>query len=53
MFMVDRVRRRQPENEILLVGDDGYAAVALVQRCQRLKKNGLLHFSPAFGCNVA
>ena len=38
MFMIDRVRRWQPENEIILVGDGGYAAVVLVQRCQRLKK---------------
>ena len=38
MFMIDRVRRWQPANEIILVGDGGYAAGFLVQRCQRLKK---------------
>lgn len=37
-FMIDKVRRWQPEREITLVGDGGYAAIALVQRCQRLKK---------------
>lgn len=37
-FMIDKVRRWQPEREIILVGDGSYAAVALVQRCQRLKK---------------
>ncbi|HSG43222.1 MAG TPA: transposase [Anaerolineales bacterium] len=37
-FMIDKVRRWQPEQEIILVGDGSYAAVALVQRCQRLKK---------------
>lgn len=38
VFMIERVRRWQPENEITLVGDGGYAAVVLIQRCQRLKK---------------
>ena len=57
MFMIDRVRRWQPENEIILVGDGGYAAVVLVQRCQRLKKpvcyisrlrlDAVLHDSPS------
>ncbi len=37
-FMIDKVRRWQPQREITLVGDGSYAAVALVQRCQRLKK---------------
>jgi hypothetical protein len=37
-FMIDKVRRWQPEREITLVGDGGYAAIALAQRCQRLKK---------------
>jgi hypothetical protein len=36
--MIDKVRRWQPQREISLVGDGSYAAVALVQRCQRLKK---------------
>ena len=38
-FMIDKVRRWQPEREITLVGDGSYAAIALVQRCQRLKKS--------------
>ena len=37
-FMIERIRRWQPENQIILTGDGGYAAVVLVQRCQRLKK---------------
>lgn len=37
-FMIQRVRRWQPEREIVLVGDGSYAAVILVQRCQRLKR---------------
>jgi hypothetical protein len=37
-FMIDKVRRWQPEREITLVGDGSYAAIVLVQRCQRLKK---------------
>jgi hypothetical protein len=37
-FMLDKVRRWQPEREITLVGDGSYAAIALVQHCQRLKK---------------
>lgn len=37
-FMIERVRRWQPENQIILTGDGGYAAVVLVQRCQRQKK---------------
>jgi hypothetical protein len=44
--MIDKVRRWQPEQEIRLVGesfprfigDGSYAAIVLVQRCQRLKK---------------
>ena len=38
VFMIERVRRWQPESEIILVGDGSYAAIVLVQRCQRLKK---------------
>ncbi|MBN1449432.1 MAG: transposase [Anaerolineales bacterium] len=37
-FMIDKVRRWQPEREITLVGDGSYAAIVLVQHCQRLKK---------------
>jgi hypothetical protein len=37
-FMIDKVRRWQPEREIILVGDGSYAAIVLVRRCQRLKK---------------
>ena len=37
-LMIDKVRRWQPEREIILVGDGSYAAVVLVKRCQRLKK---------------
>jgi hypothetical protein len=36
--MIQRVRRWQPEREIIVVGDGSYAAVALVQRCQRFKR---------------
>lgn len=34
-FLIDKVRRWYPEREIALVGDGSYAAVVLVQRCQR------------------
>ena len=37
-FMIDKVRRWQPDREITLIGDGSYAAIVLVQRCQRLKK---------------
>ncbi len=37
-FMIERVRRWQPENEIFLVGDGSYAAIDLIQGCQKLKK---------------
>jgi hypothetical protein len=37
-FMIGKVRRWQPDREIMLVGDGSYAAIVLVQRCQRLKK---------------
>jgi len=37
-FMIERVRRWQPQSEIFLVGDGSYAAIVLIQRCQRLKK---------------
>jgi hypothetical protein len=36
--MIEKVRRWQPEREIVVVGDGSYAAVVLVQRCQRLKQ---------------
>ena len=36
--LISQVRRWQPEREIVLVGDGSYAAVVLVQRCQRLKQ---------------
>jgi hypothetical protein len=38
MLMLEKVRRWQPEREVVLVGDGSYAAVVLVQRCQRLKR---------------
>jgi hypothetical protein len=38
MVMVEKVRRWQPDCEIVLVGDGAYAAVPLIQRCQRLKR---------------
>jgi hypothetical protein len=38
MIMIEKVRRWQPEREMVLVGDGSYAAVVLVQRCQRLKQ---------------
>jgi hypothetical protein len=38
LVLIPRVRRWQPEREIILVGDGTYAAVALVQRCQRLQR---------------
>jgi hypothetical protein len=38
MLMIEKVRRWQPEREIVLAGDGSYAAVVLVQRCQRLKQ---------------
>jgi hypothetical protein len=37
-FLVVRLRQWLPEREIVLVGDGSYAAVALVQRCQRLAR---------------
>jgi hypothetical protein len=37
-LMIDKVRRWQADREITLVGDGSYAAIVLVQRCQRLKK---------------
>ena len=37
-LMIDKVRRWQPDREITLVGDGSYAAIVLVQRCQRLQK---------------
>lgn len=37
-LMIDKVRRWQPDREIILSGDGSYAAIVLVQRCQRLKK---------------
>ncbi len=38
MYLIAKIRRWQPERDITLVGDGTYAAVALVQRCQRLKR---------------
>jgi len=38
MFMIEKVRYWQPDHEIALMGDGSYAAVILVQRCQRLKR---------------
>jgi len=38
MVMIGKVRRWQPQREIVLVGDGTYAAVLLVQRCQRFKR---------------
>ena len=36
-YMIDKVHRWQPDREMMLVGDGSYAAIVLVQRCQRLK----------------
>jgi hypothetical protein len=36
--VIEKIRRGQPDRDITLVGDGAYAAVALVQRCQRLKR---------------
>jgi len=36
-FLIEKVRRWQPDREIVLVGDGSYAAVPLIQRCQRFK----------------
>ncbi len=36
--LIAKLRRWQPDREITLVGDGAYAAVALVQHCQRLKR---------------
>jgi len=38
MIMIEKVRTWQPDREIALVGDGSYAAVILVQRCQRLRR---------------
>jgi hypothetical protein len=38
MMMIEKVRTWQPDREITLVGDGSYAAMILVQRCQRLKR---------------
>ena len=38
MIMIEKVRSWQPDHEIALVGDGSYAAVPLIQRCQRLKR---------------
>jgi hypothetical protein len=37
MLMVDKVRRWQPDREVVLVGDGSFAAVPLVQCCQKLQ----------------
>jgi hypothetical protein len=34
-FLIDKVRRWYPDRQLVLVGDGTYAAVPLVQRCQR------------------
>jgi hypothetical protein len=36
-WMVERIRRWQPEREIQVVGDGAYWSIKLVQRCQQLK----------------
>jgi len=36
-FMIEKVRRWQPESEILLVGMAVFAAITLIQRCQGSK----------------
>ncbi|MFH1906563.1 MAG: transposase [Chloroflexota bacterium] len=36
-IMIEKVRRWQPERQIVVVGDGSYAAVALIQHCQKLK----------------
>lgn len=38
MIMIRKVRRWQPDREMVLVGDGTYAAVPLIQCCQRLKE---------------
>lgn len=38
MVMIEKVRRWQPEREMVLVDDGSYAAVVLVHHCQRLKQ---------------
>ena len=38
VHLIGWVRRWQPDREIVLVGDGSYAAILLVQRCQRLKQ---------------
>jgi hypothetical protein len=37
MLMADKVRRWQPDREVVLVGDGSFAAVPLVQCCQKLQ----------------
>ena len=36
MIMIEKVRNWQPDREISLIGDGGYAAVRLIQHCQQL-----------------
>ena len=36
MIMIEKVRGWQPDREISLIGDGGYAAVRLIQHCQQL-----------------
>jgi hypothetical protein len=38
MYVIEKIRRWQPDRPIVLVGDGGYASVALTQCCQRLKR---------------
>ena len=37
-YVIAKIRRWQPDRDITLVGDGAYAAVALIQRSQRLKR---------------
>lgn len=36
-LMITKVRRWQPDREIILVGDGGYAAVTLIRHCQQFE----------------
>ena len=38
MLMLEKVRRWQPQREITLIADGTYAAIALIQKCQRCKR---------------
>jgi hypothetical protein len=41
MQMITQVRRWLPDRKIVLVGDEGYARLRLMERCQRLKVAGV------------